>query len=439
MSLQSHMIQRQNFEIQLESFSDSVEVQNEIAGLFYEKLLPRMEMLFDELAGQKYLVTVDTLEIDCGRINSLYWKEELVEQTIRHLRQQLAMSEKKEIIKDHSGRTDVANLRSVDSFLFFLERGYLPWNSRVHGIMELENAISERIRSNEKAAREITVRSKNLIRQQPASAERLVYNFSEAFLRKFIHLLAKGKMENWEEIFLSLKGSTSPQQLTPDCSLLIKVLADDQAEFPTAFSSRLPENDKSAEAITPAENLSEIPSRSRGLEQENSQEGDVIYIRNAGMVILHPFLNELFTTTGLVVDKRWKDSHSPHEAIATLEFLVSGKEEFSEVDFPLNKILCGLPIDKVWQPVEKLKEEVMVECEELLLQVIHHWAVLKNTSVDGLRETFLQRNGKLRQVENGWSLQIEQKGVDILLNSLPWGIGTIKLPWTDEKIYVEWI
>jgi hypothetical protein len=64
---------------------------------------------------------------------------------------------------------------------------------------------------------------------------------------------------------------------------------------------------------------------------------------------------------------------------------------------------------------------------------------LKNTGREALRETFLQRLGKLSPTDHGWLLQVEQKAVDFLLNRLPWGIGVIKLPWMDEKIFVEWM
>jgi hypothetical protein len=74
----------------------------------------------------------------------------------------------------------------------------------------------------------------------------------------------------------------------------------------------------------------------------------------------------------------------------------------------------------------------------MLSEVIRHWSVLKNTSVAGLRETFLQREGRISPAANGWKLQIERKTVDVLLGKLPWGIGIIKLPWMNELMYVDW-
>ncbi|MBK8553377.1 MAG: hypothetical protein IPL53_20865 [Ignavibacteria bacterium] len=70
--------------------------------------------------------------------------------------------------------------------------------------------------------------------------------------------------------------------------------------------------------------------------------------------------------------------------------------------------------------------------------VIKHWSALKNTSAEGLRNTFFLRAGKLTMNEGECLLQVEQKSVDILLNKLPWGISMIKLPWMEDILKVEW-
>ncbi len=80
----------------------------------------------------------------------------------------------------------------------------------------------------------------------------------------------------------------------------------------------------------------------------------------------------------------------------------------------------------------------MEESEALLQSVIRYWPPLKNTSVDGLRHSFLQREGKLEQKQNGWLLTVEQKTIDILLDKLPWGFSTVTLPWMKEMISVDW-
>jgi hypothetical protein len=127
-----------------------------------------------------------------------------------------------------------------------------------------------------------------------------------------------------------------------------------------------------------------------------------------------------------------------HDAVYVLGYLLTGNSENPEFDMMLNKIMCGIQTTDVLLPFHELSEAVRTECDELLMEVVRHWTRLKNTSIAALRETFLQRDGKLTRTDHGWLLRIERKGVDVLLGSLPWGIGTIKLPWTDDKLFVEW-
>ena len=77
--------------------------------------------------------------------------------------------------------------------------------------------------------------------------------------------------------------------------------------------------------------------------------------------------------------------------------------------------------------------------EKLLEAAIHQWNALKNTSPDSLRGSFLIRQGKLTtKGDRKWTLQVEQKGFDLLLDFLPWSISMIKLPWMTDLLNVEW-
>jgi hypothetical protein len=65
--------------------------------------------------------------------------------------------------------------------------------------------------------------------------------------------------------------------------------------------------------------------------------------------------------------------------------------------------------------------------------VIPHWPALKDTSPEAFRETFINREAYLiDREENGWLLKVDRKGVDMLLNTLPWGIGMVKLTWSER-------
>ncbi|NJM79638.1 MAG: hypothetical protein HC854_08570 [Flavobacterium sp.] len=51
----------------------------------------------------------------------------------------------------------------------------------------------------------------------------------------------------------------------------------------------------------------------------------------------------------------------------------------------------------------------------------------------------MQREAKLELVkENEFELWVEDKGVDILLEQLPWGIGMIQTPWMENYLNCHW-
>ena len=128
----------------------------------------------------------------------------------------------------------------------------------------------------------------------------------------------------------------------------------------------------------------------------------------------------------------------PERALCLLHFLTTGQILAPEYELMLPKILCNVPLDS---PVESDVELSAIEQEEaavLLEAVIRHWEALRNTSPDGLRETFLLRPGKVSLRDGDWLLQVEPQSFDILLDRLPWGISMIKLPWMKRMFWVEW-
>ena len=64
--------------------------------------------------------------------------------------------------------------------------------------------------------------------------------------------------------------------------------------------------------------------------------------------------------------------------------------------------------------------------------------ILQNTSIGGFREAFLLRKGKLKFEPNQIIIIVEESGVDILLNKIPWGFRYFKLPWQAKTYITEW-
>jgi hypothetical protein len=86
----------------------------------------------------------------------------------------------------------------------------------------------------------------------------------------------------------------------------------------------------------------------------------------------------------------------------------------------------------------ELNELEKETAKELLYVVTQQWEKLKNTSVDGFQTSFLQREGTLTLTEEGWTLVVESKAYDLLLQTLPWGLSFIKNSWMEQPIFVEW-
>lgn len=154
---------------------------------------------------------------------------------------------------------------------------------------------------------------------------------------------------------------------------------------------------------------------------------------NAGLVILHPYFGYLAKETGCIAD----EILDCHRLAALLHYAVCGNEPFLEWEHSLTKVLLGLPPETPLLPIN-LTDADREAVDDLLRGIIEHWAILKNTSPDGLRSGFLQRPGKLYAIPGGWQLLVENRGHDLLLAHLPWSISLVKTPWMAEMLQVNW-
>ncbi len=210
----------------------------------------------------------------------------------------------------------------------------------------------------------------------------------------------------------------STQQITHK---IIKSLSSDEDETPE-FSKRV-----------------EIGETESGLEQHDEQKVvEEIYISNAGIVLAAPYLPRLFEMLGLTEASAFKDRLAAERGVHMLQFVVNENCSSPEFQLVLNKLLCGV---KPGLPIRhgiELSTQETDQLEGLLHGMMQHWKSLHNTSIAGLRESFLQRQGKLQLKGDAWHLSVESKPFDMLMDQIPWSYNTIKFPWMDRVIYVEW-
>jgi hypothetical protein len=171
---------------------------------------------------------------------------------------------------------------------------------------------------------------------------------------------------------------------------------------------------------------------------DGGQGAEAIYVANAGLVLAVPYIPRLFEMLGLVSDSSFTNPSAAERAVHLLQFMVSGCERCSESQLVFNKILCGLLIDTPIEREVDLTVRERIAVEGLLQAMIRNWAVIGSTSVQGLRESFLQREGKLTHKAHDWHLQVASKPFDMLLNRLPWGFSTVKYAWMRAVVHVNW-
>jgi len=159
-------------------------------------------------------------------------------------------------------------------------------------------------------------------------------------------------------------------------------------------------------------------------------------INNAGLMMLHPYFEQLFENCDLLNDD--KTIKNPDMAIHLLHYVATKKEQQFESNMLFEKILCGVHTSTAIRRNIVLSKEHKDNAEQLLEVVLEHWGVLKNASPDLVRNEFIQRMGIINFKEENGKIKVERKVQDILLEKLPWGIGICRLPWLDYLLFTDW-
>jgi hypothetical protein len=225
---------------------------------------------------------------------------------------------------------------------------------------------------------------------------------------------------------------------------LVAVLSERRGELVTAYAG-LRQGGAARTEHPPLRARPARPIRARTAfrlaSEDDVPSSEPIYIANAGLVLANPFLPRLFDVLGLI--ERGEDGkprlagEAASRGVHLLQYLVDGRTDRAEPLLVLNKLMCGLPVAT---PVERAIEPTEAEretCDTLLASMLGNWPALRNTSIAGLRETFLQREGKLLRA-GAWRLQVQRKTLDVLVDQLPWSIGVVFHPWMPGAIHVTW-
>lgn len=162
------------------------------------------------------------------------------------------------------------------------------------------------------------------------------------------------------------------------------------------------------------------------------------FIQNAGLAILAPYFSRFFELLHLTEESGFRSEKALQKAIALLQYLALGREDFFEDDLHLNKVLCGVDPEFVFWLEDDLFTEDREAADLLLNAAIANAPILNDMSAAGFRSTFMLREGVLRFAGGKWMLHVEREAYDIVLDRLPWGFQILKTAWMETALYVEW-
>ncbi len=482
-----HIIGKQSLEITYNGNTDGIVLQRTTENMLRKELLPQLEALFDRYSPDDETIAIDRLALEFT-LDASDLENNLAHRIIEALNDALARKIKA------TGRTTrpAPASKFIRLLNFYLRNGYLPWWSHFTGNWHsfvVEN-LSVSLPDHERAQLQAVIQEETQARQ------RIAVQFDETCFWELINILSGSQtiFKRWhddlqyitewikqpdrQQLFrvnirvallrlLSVPsgknaGSLPYQGMSEQMAQIIKeqleeILSADvfkkQTETLKTFVNGLnndalkvlfTEGSRTKMTILPTQASTAKRKIEAGVQQKKEQapttidtthEDDAIYINNAGLVIVAPYLGRFFNKLELLNDNQ---INHMARAITLLQHIVTGENDFEEFEVVLPKLLCGIqpnePIVQKYQLTATDKEAA----EELLQAVITNWPVLKTTSVAGLRESFLQREGKLYKAGDQWRLKVQSLSYDMLLDQLPWNIKMIKLPWMQSLLVVEW-
>lgn len=463
MTSSKYIIQRVILDLEIEDANQPEALQRSEAfkKQFLENMLPYLEPILKKYERHSAHIQIDKLDISLEdfNLNQISTIQDVFEKKIVNALSELGLS-----INDIAGETgEIANeyvprnlenvsiisktKRQADLLVFYLKHGYLPWNSTPEDFSDPIELLKEVLRDDSDYFKQEV---RTLVDSEQAM-KRFVFQFPETLVQQTLLLLSKEVFSELEMLFSVSKkeiiGSTNrtAHSILSEAALkyamnanqsesrefIVQAILKEAARMVNKDLPFLIEAVKTpfSEDVLVIEEIPTIDDSSELLETEG------VYINNAGLILTWPYLQLFFKELNVYTENGLTDKE---KAMHLLHYLCFGMEEEWECALFLSKIICGWDLEMPLGEKITLADSEKEECDQLIEAIVRNWPALKNTSVDGFREAFLQREGIISKVNDNWLLRIERKGYDVMLEQLEWGINTIQLSWNDYTIFVEW-
>ncbi|WP_372947682.1 contractile injection system tape measure protein [Mariniphaga sp.] len=485
----THRIEKVFVEVNTGSLESANIIKNKIGRFLETNVFPKLEQTLDDFNQTGRVARIDSLNLKIATLRDDYFstlESEIVKQFAAKIESEIGFSGRKisndyvnenvEILPTDKNREQV--------FLFFLENGHLPWFGTEEEVSEfLQPSNWEKGLDNEIFFKRLT----QLLKSDNRASERFVFQLDNILIKAFL-LKLNPQIKNAEAHFNTLlqrlpsisrhyffkllflisttgekrKLLLAANDFKDSLGKFIQKINEESSSMLHAHLTDLfhktdwisdDDKEKLTDIIFAPFNIADLKKtdlkeadfldeslKENEIELESffeKQEGEIA-VQNAGLVLIHPFLKTFFKAVDFLNEKGQIKNSAVHVAIQTLHFLATGSDDFFEGNLVFEKFLCGMPLKMSVEKESLLSEKVKAESLQLLAEVIRQWAALKNTSPEGVRQMFFQRNGKLVQKDSNFKLIVERKAQDILLDKLAWNISLVKIPWLNELLYIEW-
>jgi len=472
-----HIIKKQVIDLTLYKKKDAFQIQHLISEHYWREVVPVIEKAFDAASSSNEIISIDTLEIDLGFITIKdIEKGQLQIEVAKKISEQLNIEINNLSSKQKTSKQAII-LNVAGQWMFYMEHGYLPWN-----VIKINTSWYQDVLE-AFATNAIMIGRLRLLIKNKYVVRRIIFQHDEKFLQSLIETLTAEKQEAlagiineitellyfiyyktsdissfekkelkqkiWQqtlELIASKESKLSPEKiafmLLRENSISKETIENLPGSF--LFNERLTADVLKQIKKAPAdEKQNEFKEKkSVNKEIENSDvikiAEDGIFVQYAGLVLLHPFLKVFFKNLSLVSETGFVDVVSHQKALYLLNYFATGNTKPEEHELVIPKILCAWSIEEPVDNNIELMPGELAEADNLLAEVIQQWEVLKGTSINGLREEFLQRNGKFYTKNENLYLQVESNSIDILLDYLPWSLNIINLPWMSNVLRIEW-
>jgi hypothetical protein len=265
--------------------------------------------------------------------------------------------------------------------------------------------------------------------------------FTEAFAKELVLPFLNASNSLLTQVENELQAVVIEQQQLQTITTQSERLQQFYKELVKKYETKQLDDPKASQVID--SNTKENTDTLKNTTREDNTPDDVattasFAVDNAGLVILYPYLQAFFTELKLIDKETFISKSAQTKAAQVLQYLATGTLKTPEHLLALNKTLCGLDIAMPCPGRLRLTKQEKEACDILLKAVIRNWKSLGSTSVAGLRQSFILRNGVIKKDGDNWILHVENKGFDILLEDIPWGFHILKFPWNDYFVHVQW-